>query len=140
MKESKLQTSVAQHYNDDVTFNYEAVRLTEYAPIEFGLTKRYLNKIIPDRAIVADIGVGTGHYAKLLAKRNCSLYLVDLSQRLLEATHNKLKKSHCDRQILETYNISATNIEPWIDLVEVTGTTPEGLGMSDHFLYIGRRK
>lgn len=271
---SQLRESVARHYNDDITFNYESVRLTEYAPIEFGLTKRYLNKIIRDRAVVADIGVGTGHYAELLAKRDCSLYLVDISRRLLEATRNRLENSDCDRQILETYNISATNldllpsevcdavlllgplyhlcplkqrqlavaeatrilkpngiifaagvnrlayfreqfrshcqqvlsrqnfhqqflkdgnadpvnipplgyahlttseeflqlftsfeqitfigvesftapfptvgnnlsdseIEAWIDLVEATGTTPEGLGMSDHFLYIGRRK
>ncbi|HLY17066.1 MAG TPA: methyltransferase domain-containing protein [Bryobacteraceae bacterium] len=27
----------------------------------------------------------------------------------------------------------------WLDLIEITGTTAEGLGMSDHFLYIGRR-
>lgn len=28
----------------------------------------------------------------------------------------------------------------WLDLVEQTGATPDGLGMSDHFLYIGRRR
>ena len=112
MKESQLQKSVARHYNDDLTFNYESIRLTEHAPIEFGLTKRYLDKIIRDRAIVADIGVGTGHYAELLAKRNCTLYLIDLSQRLLKATRTRLRKSNCDRQIIETYNISATNLQP----------------------------
>ena len=128
IKGSQLQESVARHYDDDVTFNYEAIRLTEYAPIEFGLTKRYLNKIIPDRAIVADIGVGTGHYAELLAKRDCTLYLIDLSQRLLDATRARLQKADCDRQarafpcacrrrgvarqILATYNISATNLAP----------------------------
>ena len=112
MKESQLRKSVARHYNDDRTFNYESLRLTEYAPIEFGLTKRYLDKIIPDRAIVADLGVGTGHYAELLAQRNCSLYLIDLSQRLLEATRARLKRSGCDCHILEIHNISATNLQP----------------------------
>lgn len=29
--------------------------------------------------------------------------------------------------------------EAWIDLVEQTGTTPEGLGASEHFLFIGRK-
>ena len=111
-KETTLQKSVARHYNNDLIFNYESARLTEHAPIEFGLTKRYLNKVIPDSAIVADIGVGTGHYAQLLAKRNCTLYLVDLSQRLLQATRTRLENSNCDRQILGTYNISATNLEP----------------------------
>jgi ubiquinone/menaquinone biosynthesis C-methylase UbiE len=28
--------------------------------------------------------------------------------------------------------------QAWLDLVELTGTTPEGIGQSDHFLYIGR--
>ncbi|MGL5079734.1 MAG: hypothetical protein ACRDBG_28380, partial [Waterburya sp.] len=36
--------------------------------------------------------------------------------------------------------LSKQEFETWIDLVDTTGTTPEGLGMSDHFLYIGRRK
>jgi ubiquinone/menaquinone biosynthesis C-methylase UbiE len=28
----------------------------------------------------------------------------------------------------------------WLDLVQQTGATPEGLGVSDHFLYIGRKR
>ena len=31
-------------------------------------------------------------------------------------------------------------VEAWLDLVEATGQTPEGLIMSDHFLYIGKKK
>ncbi len=34
---------------------------------------------------------------------------------------------------------SADNAEAWLDLVEQTGATPEGLGVSDHYLFIGRR-
>jgi 2-polyprenyl-3-methyl-5-hydroxy-6-metoxy-1,4-benzoquinol methylase len=29
-------------------------------------------------------------------------------------------------------------VEAWLDLIETTGQSPEGLGRSDHFLYIGR--
>ncbi|MBE9170484.1 methyltransferase domain-containing protein [Pleurocapsales cyanobacterium LEGE 06147] len=36
--------------------------------------------------------------------------------------------------------LSWQELEAWVDLVEATGVTPEGLGMSDHLLYIGRRK
>lgn len=111
-EEPKFQENVARHYNSDRTFNYEAVRLTEYASLEFAVTKRYLDKIIADGATVADVGVGTGHYAELLAKRDCHLYLVDISQRLLEATHTRLKQSNLDRQVLGIYDISATNLEP----------------------------
>jgi hypothetical protein len=29
--------------------------------------------------------------------------------------------------------------ELWLDLVEETGQTPEGIGQSDHFLFVGRK-
>lgn len=29
--------------------------------------------------------------------------------------------------------------ELWLDLVEETGETPESLGQSDHFLFVGRK-
>ena len=37
-------------------------------------------------------------------------------------------------------DLSPTDAAAWLDLVEQTGKTPEGLGASDHFLYIGRRR
>jgi ubiquinone/menaquinone biosynthesis C-methylase UbiE len=117
VEKSKLQESVAQHYNSNQTFDYESVRLTEHASIEFAVTTRYLNKMIPDGAIVVDVGVGTGHYAELLAKRDCTLYLVDLSQRLLKATYTKLQKCNCVSQILGTYNVCATNLKPLKDQI-----------------------
>ena len=32
------------------------------------------------------------------------------------------------------------NVEAWLDLVEANRQTSEGLGMSDYFLYIGKKK
>ena len=29
--------------------------------------------------------------------------------------------------------------EAWLDLIEETGRTPEGLGITGHFLYIGQK-
>ena len=29
-------------------------------------------------------------------------------------------------------------VEAWLDLIEATGQSPEGLALSDHFLYVGR--
>lgn len=56
------ETSVAQHYNES-GFEYESIRLQEHSPIEFAMTARYLDRWIPERSIVVDIGVGAGHYA-----------------------------------------------------------------------------
>lgn len=38
------------------------------------------------------------------------------------------------------HGLSPDDSEAWLDLVEQTGATPDGLGMSDHFLYIGRKQ
>ena len=63
-----VHKQVAQHYND-AGFAFESVRLPQHCPIEFAITTRHLNRWIPDDATVADVGVGVGHYAELLARR-----------------------------------------------------------------------
>ncbi|HLZ62844.1 MAG TPA: class I SAM-dependent methyltransferase [Ktedonosporobacter sp.] len=37
-------------------------------------------------------------------------------------------------------SLSTENADAWLDLVEQTGKTRDGLGISDHFLYIGRKR
>jgi hypothetical protein len=39
-----------------------------------------------------------------------------------------------------TYQLGKEEIEAWLDLIEAAGQTPEGLAMSDHFLYVGNKK
>jgi SAM-dependent methyltransferase len=36
-------------------------------------------------------------------------------------------------------DLPAAEAELWLDLVEETGQTPEGIGQSDHFLFVGRK-
>ena len=35
--------------------------------------------------------------------------------------------------------LPAEQIDAWLDLVDQTGITPEGMGASDHFLFVGRK-
>ena len=35
--------------------------------------------------------------------------------------------------------LSFQQAEAWLDLIEETGRTPEGMGMTGHFLYIGQK-
>jgi hypothetical protein len=39
--------------------------------------------------------------------------------------------------VLNTLSVDQT--QAWLDLVEQTGVTPEGLGQADHFLFVGRK-
>lgn len=107
---NQIQENVARHYDSDWTFGYESVRLTQYALIEFAIITRYLDRFILNKATVADIGVGTGHYAESLAQRDCNLYLVDISNHLLKAARTRLEKCERHKQILNAYNLSATNL------------------------------
>jgi hypothetical protein len=36
-------------------------------------------------------------------------------------------------------NLSSEQANAWLDLIEETGRTPEGLGVAGHFLYIGQK-
>ena len=115
--DADLAASVARYY-DTAIFEAELARLTRDCPVERAITLRWLERLAPANAEVAEIGVGGGVYSEYLARKGCRLRLVDVSGRLLDA---------------------AAEAEAWLDLIEHTGQTAEGLGVSDHFLYVGRR-
>lgn len=100
---------VARHYNDAI-FDYESVRLSQQSPIEFAITARQLSRWIPNGAIVADIGVGVGHYAELLARRGCCIYLIDISQRLLDTAYKRLKENQLSDRVVGVHRASATEL------------------------------
>ncbi|MBD2093513.1 class I SAM-dependent methyltransferase [Microcoleus sp. FACHB-1515] len=103
------EANVAQHYSQE-GFAYQSVRLQQYSPVEFAMTTRYLNRWVPNQAIVAYIGVGVGHYAELLAQRGCRLYLIDITQKLLDTTHARLKAADLEQQILAVQQASAAQL------------------------------
>jgi len=70
-----------------------------------------LNRWIPDGATVGDIGVGVGHYAELLARRGCSIYLIDISQRLLDAAYARLKELKLHERVVGVHQASATKLD-----------------------------
>lgn len=77
---------VGEEYNA----NDEPMRLDRDDPIEHAITLRYLERNVPDGATVVDIGAGSGQYSESLARRGCSVNLVDVSQRLLDTAAARL--------------------------------------------------
>jgi S-adenosylmethionine-dependent methyltransferase len=99
----------AEHYNQPA-FEVEAKRLTELCPVEFAMTKRMLDRWIPDGASIAEIGVGVGHYSEHLATRGCRIHLIDISQRLLNAAVERLQRSGLGARIAGVNRLSATDL------------------------------
>src|SRR5579862_8797404 len=91
-------------------YDYEVVRLDRDDPIEYAMTARYLQRYIPTASVVADIGAGAGHYSDLLARRECSIHLVDVSQRLLDTATHRLQVAGLGRRISSVTHASATDL------------------------------
>ena len=176
-----------EHYDRFV--EAERARL-EFCPVEFAITKRYLERYVPEGWEVAEVGAGVGHYSEFLARRGCRVHLVDVSERgsgsvwraarkeragfmerylatgTLDPKHappvgyahmttiaefRELLTQRFEEQALtgtESFTMawqeewkskSEEDRAAWLEVVEATGKTVEGMAYSDHFLFIGRR-
>src|ERR1039458_6422989 len=83
MPDETNEESVARYY-DTAIFEAELVRLTRDCPVERAITLRWLERLAPANAEIAEIGVGGGIYSEFLARKGCRLHLVDVSARLLD--------------------------------------------------------
>jgi ubiquinone/menaquinone biosynthesis C-methylase UbiE len=106
----EVEQDVAKHY-DGAAFEAELSRLPRDCPVEMGVTLRWLARVARAGDVVAEIGVGGGHYTEFLARRGCHLHLVDISSRLLDAVQEKLRQVGLDGQIVGRHQVSGVNLE-----------------------------
>ena len=98
-------------YYDEVIFEAERVRLQRDFPVELAITRRRLERHIPDGATVAEIGVGGAVYSELLARRGCRLHLADVSRNLLDAAVHHLRAAGLENAIAGASHESATALK-----------------------------
>jgi SAM-dependent methyltransferase len=103
------ERKVASYYDTDI-FEAELVRLTRDCPVERAITERWLARLVPAGAQVAEVGVGAGLYSELLARKGCRLHLVDVSARLLETATERLRAAGLDSFIAASSRESATRL------------------------------
>ena len=106
---SEQEAQVGRHYDENI-FEYENAR-SLHCPVEFAITARQIESRIPDNALVAEIGVGSGYYSELLAGRTCKIHLVDVSARLLDTAWSRLRANGFHDQIIGIDQASATNLD-----------------------------
>jgi S-adenosylmethionine-dependent methyltransferase len=103
------ESNVARHY--DQAFDEELARLPQESPVELAVTKRWLKRVAKTGDVVAELGVGGGHYTELLARLGCRLHLVDVSERLLDVVVEKLGRAGLADRIAGRYHASGTRLE-----------------------------
>jgi SAM-dependent methyltransferase len=59
---------------------------------------------------VAEVGVGGGQYAELLAGQGCCVHLADVSPKLLDATQERLRRAGWQDRLLGVSRASATDL------------------------------
>ena len=106
---SDQHRAVGEHY-DGPARNYELTRLDRESPVERAIMERYLTRFVPEKTVIADIGVGGGHYDEFLARRGCCLHLADVSDGLLHATLDRLNGQGLSDQVLSAAVASATDL------------------------------
>lgn len=100
---------VGRYYDADI-FEAELVRLTRDSPVECAITRRWIERLTPPKATVAEIGVGAGIYSEFLARKGCRLRLVDVSSRLLQAAADRLREAGLGAAIDGIHRESATQL------------------------------
>jgi len=107
---SEEESNVGRHYDEKV-FADELVRLPQECPVELAITERWLGRVAKAGDVVAEIGVGGGHYTEFLARRGCRLHLVDVSARLLDAAVEKLRQAGLADALVGRYHASGAQLE-----------------------------
>ena len=110
MQHDPTELDVVRHGYNDTNFAYEVRRLDEESPVEYAITRRWLDRWIAVGSVVADIGVGVGHYALHLARRACQIHLVDIADRLLQTAQARLHDAGLQSALLGVTMASATDL------------------------------
>jgi SAM-dependent methyltransferase len=121
---SEEESNVARHYNE-AFFDEELVRLPQECPVELAVTRRWLRRVAKAGNVVAEVGVGGGHYTEFLARLGCGLHLVDVSERLLDAAVEKLRRAGLEDRIAGRHHASGARLQGLpsgsVDLVLLMG-------------------
>jgi SAM-dependent methyltransferase len=106
---SEEEARVARHY--DEASDAEMARLPQDSPVELAVTLRWLARVAQAGDVVAEIGVGGGHYTEYLARVGCRLHLVDISARLLAAVEARLRAAGLEDRLAGCHRVSGTELE-----------------------------
>lgn len=89
-------SDIAAYYNGDPA--REHARLERHQ-LEYELTWRYLDRFLPPRGTILEVGAATGRYTLALARRGYRVTAVDLSADLLEIGRENIQQAGLEQQV-----------------------------------------
>lgn len=89
-------SDIAAYYNSDPEREHNRL---ERHQLEHDLTWCYLNRYLPSRGTILEIGAATGRYTLGLARRGYSITAVDLSAALVEGCRRSITAEGLERQV-----------------------------------------
>ncbi|UCB43179.1 MAG: class I SAM-dependent methyltransferase [Dehalococcoidales bacterium] len=93
----KDDISDIQSYYDDAVES-ELVRLERHQ-LERDITWRYLDRYLPPKGAILDIGAATGGYTLELAKRRYTVTAADLSSNLIELCQRRVSEEELEKSV-----------------------------------------
>ncbi len=82
---------VRDYYDHQVNREWERLEKTLQGRIKYLIHRHFLNKYVPERARVLDVGCGPGRFALHLAQLGACLTLVDISQAQLDQARQHIE-------------------------------------------------
>lgn len=96
----------------DARAEYEWTRLFQdgYHQLEYLITMHFLEKHLPPKGLILDVGGGPGRYTIELAKRGYDVVLLDLSSRCLEIARREVRKAGVEERVKEILEGSVADL------------------------------
>ena len=87
---------IAAYYDESAAGEHERLQRHQ---LEHDLTWRYLDKYLPLRGSVLEIGAGTGRYTVDLARRGLAITAVDFSREMIAANRRNVSAAGLDNRV-----------------------------------------
>ena len=95
--------AIAEAYSVNPEREWNRLTKDPYHTLEFLVTWRFLQKYLPPRGVILDVGGGPGRYSLELCRAGYEVVLLDLSAGLLALAKEKFESESTDvrRRLLE---------------------------------------
>jgi len=102
--------NVERYYDSIAKKEKNRLKRDPYHSLEFITTMYYLDKYLPKKGYILDLGCGSGTYDVVLGKKGYDLALLDVSNNLLNIAVINMKKNNLIKKVKAVIHGSAINL------------------------------